>query len=481
MEPIPDSAAASVLGDALRHVGYTDDAIGELLDDEELENPTVAEHRLPRTPLSTAIRLFYLQLPVSRSDAGRALGRKAVDAFEAIGLAEVGDDVVPLARIIPVGALFVASDDFPKDGDEQSPGYVGAYSPTSRLCDCLTPRVRVDRALDIGTGSGVQALLAARHARRVIATDINERALAFTELNAALSGLTNVECRQGSLFEPVGEQRFGLITSNAPYVISPENRWIYRDAGFEGDELSQRVVREAAEHLRDGGYATLLVSWIAHDEDEPDERLLEWIEQTGCDAWILPIWDADPLGHAATWNDYLVDEPEALSRALDTWTQYLDGLGARHITEGAVVLHRRATRRATVRVDPIDEDEVEETGDQIVRAFAARAQLAELPRTSDLLDAKLSVSARLRLERLIKPRRRGAPRVRASLEIDEGTHSLVEGPLDALELIASLDGSLSLAELIARRDVPTTETSRLRRAVVPLARELLELGALALS
>src|ERR671934_677026 len=454
VDPVVDIAAATRLGAALRRLGYTEDAVDDLLDDDDVENPPVGERRLPRSGLGTAIRVFFLQLPVAKRDAVRAFGAEAVDALAATGLAEVGGEVVPLVRIIPVGSLLVASDDFP-EGDESPPDYVAAYTPTSRLCDCLTPRRRTDRALDIGTGSGVQALLAARHAKHVIATDVNERALAYTQLNAALNGLTNVECRKGSLFEPVSGERFDLITSNAPYVVSPENRWIYRDAGFEGDELSERVVREAAEHLADGGFATLLVSWIAHDEDEPDERLLEWIEQTGCDAWILPIWDADPLGHAATWNDYLVDEPEALSRALDTWTQYLDGLGARHITEGAVVLHRRATRRPTVRVDPIDEDEVEEAGDQIVRAFAARAQLAELPRTSDLLDAKLSVSARLRLERLIKPRRRGAPRVRASLEIDEGTHSLVEGPLDALELIASLDGSLSLAELIARRDVPT--------------------------
>ena len=85
-----------------------------------------------------------------------------------------------------------------------------------------------NRALDVGTGSGVQALLAARHARRVVATDVNKRALLYAELNAALNGLENIEFRRGSLFEPAGGEYFDLVTCNAPYVVSPENRWAYR-------------------------------------------------------------------------------------------------------------------------------------------------------------------------------------------------------------------------------------------------------------
>ena len=99
------------------------------------------------------------------------------------------------------------------------------------------------------------------HATRkeVIATDVNTRALAYTELNAALNGLRNIECREGSLFDPVQGEKFDLIICNAPYVVSPETRWAYRDGGFGADEVSQLVVTTAAGHLRDGGYAALLV------------------------------------------------------------------------------------------------------------------------------------------------------------------------------------------------------------------------------
>src|SRR6266480_999821 len=228
MLPTLDKAAAKTLGEALRGVAYNEEAIEELLGEEAwstaLEDVPVHERRLPQSPLATAIRLFFLELPVTRADAERALGNS-----------------------------------------------------------------------DVGAGNGVHALLAAGHSERVVATDVNPRALAFTELNAALSGLDNVECRRGSLFEPVTGEQFDLITCNAPYVVSPERRWAYRDSGLQADEVSERVVRDAAANLSDGGFATLLVSWLAQDEDEPDERVLECSEETGCDSWILPTCASAPL------------------------------------------------------------------------------------------------------------------------------------------------------------------------------------------
>src|SRR6266516_964738 len=185
VHPVVDRTAATSLGAALRRIGYTETALDRLLDGDEAEDAVVAERRLPDSPLATVVRALYLQLPIPTEDAVRALGREAVDALAATGLAEVGAEVLSRARILPLGDRLVAS---------------------------LTPRLRVERALDVGTGSGVQALLAARHARHVVATDVNARALAYTELNAALNGLTNIDCRQGGFLEPVAGERFDLVT-----------------------------------------------------------------------------------------------------------------------------------------------------------------------------------------------------------------------------------------------------------------------------
>ena len=151
---------------------------------------------------------------------------------------------------------------------------------------------------------------------------MNPRALAFTSLNAALNGLDNIETRLGNLFAPVAGESFDLITCNAPYVISPETKWQYRDGGLPADEFSARVVEGAAAALDDDGYATLLVSWLAKSEDDPDGRVYEWLDGNGCDAWVLGLAGADPLEHASTWNDHLVDDHAALGKALDDWTAY---------------------------------------------------------------------------------------------------------------------------------------------------------------
>ena len=226
---VADTVAAETLGTALRRGGYSEDAVYRLLGDEayssERGDIPADERRLPETPLATLVRLFFLQLPVSADEAEVALGRSGIDALEATGLAEVGGEVIPRARLLPIGKLLLASDGFSRDADDPA-DYVATYTPTARVLDSLTPRPRVERALDVGTGSGIHALLAAQHAGQVIATDVNPRALAYTTLNAALNGLHNVECRQGSLFEPVEGETFGLITCNAPYVISPETRWV---------------------------------------------------------------------------------------------------------------------------------------------------------------------------------------------------------------------------------------------------------------
>src|SRR2546423_1281759 len=445
--PIPDTDAAQRLGAALRQVRYSESAVHELLGEEAYsrgeEDAPADERRLPDSPLATVVRIFFLQRPVSTDEAVRALGRGGVDALETTGLAAVGDEVVPRVRMLPIGRLLVTADGYAQGDDPAD--YVAVYTPTSRLCDSLTPRPRVARALDVGTGSGIHALLAAAHAEHVVATDVNARALAFTELNAALNEITNVECRRGSLFEPVAGETFGLITCNAPYVVSPESRWAYRDSGFQADQVSERVVQDAAAHLDDGGFATLLVSWLAQDEEEPDERALDWVERTGCDSWILSVWESDPLSHASEWNVHLEDE--ALDRALDEWTAYFDGLGVEWISEGAVLLHKRPGG-GEARVDSIEADDVDVADEQIQRAFAVRPRLAELDARDTLLEQSFSLEMAFWMEQELEPQHGRASIVDARIQLSEGTNSALDVEPGVLDVVASLDGRTQLRDVI---------------------------------
>jgi methylase of polypeptide subunit release factors len=486
--PIPDHAAARTLGDALRRVGYTEDAVIDLLGEDGYgltsDDAPVGDRRLPDTRLGTVVRALFLQLPVPTAELAHAIGRAAVDALEATGIAAIGEDDVALhGRVVPVGELFVASDDFPGADAEQDPqDFVAAYTPTSKLCDALTPRGTVDRALDVGTGSGVQAMLSARYAREVVATDVNERALAFTELNAALNGFTNIECRLGSLFEPVAGETFDVITSNAPFVVSPENRWAYRDGGLEADQFSELVVREAAKHLSDGGFATLLVSWVGEDADEPDERPLDWVDDNGCDSWICPIYALDPLDHAVRWNVHLAGSADAFGEVLDTWTAYLEELGVELVTEGAVLLHRRPGDDHTARVDVIDDDVVDHAGNQIKRAFEARARLVVLDKPSDLLDERVSLAGHVVLEREIDADGSRPVESGNRVQMAEGMNLGIEAPQRTLEVVGALTGDDTVGTVVrdtaTRLGLSEPDTKRLHRESVDLIHELLELGAL---
>ena len=245
-------------------------------------------------------------------------------------------------------------------------------------------------------------------------------------------------------------ERFDLIVCNPPFVVSPERRWTYRDGWLEGDELSAQVVRETPEHLADGGFATILASWLGGNADAPDERAWDWVQGSGCDAWILPVDEASPREHAERWNAHLANDGAAHRDAVGRGSRTSRISDAGVVTEGAILLHRRdgeqhvahrRGRRGTARAADA----------QIRRAFAARAALDGY----DMLDAKLEPVETLR----VKKRSRSA---RVTLE--EGIWSQLDVPLGVAALLKKLDGR-PLREL------------RPNDAAVAACRELLELGA----
>jgi SAM-dependent methyltransferase len=438
-QPVVDLPAARALGAALRRVGYTEDAVHELLGEDAYAagDRLVPVHarRLPATRLGAVVRALFLALPVTAGELGNAVAEPLVR----LGFASGAGRVEPRVRLLPVDELLIASDAWSR-GVDDPPDYVATYTPTARTCAALTPRRHVARVLDVGTGNGVQALLAAAHADRVVASDVNPRALAFTALNAALNEIDNVETRAGSLFDPVAGEAFDLITCNAPFVISPETRFAYRDGALPADEFSERVVTGAARHLAEGGHATLLASWASRDEAGADDRPFEWVDGSGCDAWILAFSRGDPLEHAAGWNDYLEDDPERYGAALDAWTSHFAAQGIGCITEGAVLLHRREGRRHTVRTDVADEETLDVADEQIERVFRA---LARLPRRS-LAGAELARTVRFDYELDAD----GTP-LEVRVRLDEGTRpELVLTSAEAEQVMALAVGRDLAEELL---------------------------------
>jgi release factor glutamine methyltransferase len=113
--------------------------------------------------------------------------------------------------------------------------------------------------LDMGTGSGVCALFAARHASRVVAVDISAAAIRCTRLNAILNNLENrIDIRHGDLFAPLAGERFDLVLFNPPFYLGTPND--DREAAWRSNAAAQRFSARLADHLRPDGAALVLLS-----------------------------------------------------------------------------------------------------------------------------------------------------------------------------------------------------------------------------
>lgn len=127
----------------------------------------------------------------------------------------------------------------------------------------------MDSALDLGAGSGVQALAQLGCASQVTLTDVHPRALDMAEATLAAAGaLPQAELLERSWFEPVAGRTFDRIVANPPFVVGPPDiGHVYRDSGLDLDGATQLVVATAPEHLTEGGVAQLLGAW-AHVRGE---------------------------------------------------------------------------------------------------------------------------------------------------------------------------------------------------------------------
>jgi release factor glutamine methyltransferase len=113
--------------------------------------------------------------------------------------------------------------------------------------------------LDLGTGSGVCAIFAARHARRVVAVDLNAAAVRCAGINASLNHLEDrIDVRHGDLFAPVAGERFDLISFNPPFLCgAPVSD---RDRAWRSTDVPERFAAGLCNHLKPGGTALVVLS-----------------------------------------------------------------------------------------------------------------------------------------------------------------------------------------------------------------------------
>ncbi|MEE1941405.1 methyltransferase [Streptomyces sp. TRM 70361] len=449
------------LRDAFRTADFTPDGLLELLGATAYaalaRSETVPALRATRDggPLATLVRLFLLQRPVPYERARAALPaddaladgwlrRAAADGADAVRavvdirpyggpagqnwwiVSDLGCAVGGAGGIRTAGDTGTVAGPDPADPGTD-PGGTGTAGtdpdPRARLVlgvggasttlAGITVRTPVARALDLGCGSGIQALHAAQHADRVTATDLNPRALRLTALTLALSGAPEADLREGSLFEPVeGEAPYDLIVSNPPFVISPRaaagtpggTRLTYRDGGMGGDDLCRTLVRNSADHLADGGWCQLLANWQHVDGQDWRERLASWVPP-GCDAWIVQREAQDVAQYAELWlrdgGDHLGD-PAVYAARYDAWLAEFEARGTTAVGFGWITLRKSGAEHPSVTVEEWPHPVEQPLGGE-VRAHFERRDFLRATDDAALLATRFVLADEVVQEQIGKP------------------------------------------------------------------------------
>ena len=491
-----DAAVTDALRTALTRHRYTTDAVRELLGagaHAALGRGEVEPaHRAARDAgeLGVLVRLLLLGAvepdaavtaalaPLSPADAAAAGLLRAVDGGWAAAL-----DLRPYGVDDPSDPAewWVLSDlDAPQVGRRgQERDHVTGVGGASLTLASATDRRPVGTLLDLGTGCGVQALHATRHARAVTATDVAPRALALARATFALNGL-DVELLDGPWLEPVAGRRFDRIVSNPPFVPGPARvDYVYRDSGRAGDEALAALVADLPAHLEPGGVAQLLGSWLhVRGEDWPD-RVRSWLPP-GVDAWIVQREVADPALHVGTWQRDAgldVTSPAARQQA-GAWLDWMESADVEAVGFGYLVL-----RRTEGTPEVVVEDLLTEVSDPLgpeVAGWLDRVDWLRAHAADDvLLGARLAVAPGVVLESWSEAGEEGWTDAGSAVARLDGPRWRHEVDAPAAALLAGCRGALPLDELLEllafAHDRPVGE---LVAATLPAVRELVRHGLL---
>ena len=259
------------------------------------------------------------------------------------------------------------------------------------------------RALDLGTGCGVQVLHLDGRAEEIVATDVNPRALDLARLSWGLSGIREVDARQGSLFDPVPGERFDLIVSNPPFVISPAGRFSYRESGFQADDFCRDLVRLAPRHLAPGGTCQLLANWLHVGGEDWQDRVGGWLAETGCDGWAVQRDVQDPAEYVELWLRDAAEQGTPRYRELyEDWLGWFESANVTGIGFGWITLNDSGSLDPVVRVEELGHRVELPVGgyvDEVLGSITGAHRLTD----AELLGARLAPADGMLEERIGPP------------------------------------------------------------------------------
>lgn len=489
-QPLLNPAAVDALGEDLRTAGYGAEGVPAALGSS-------AHHALGRgeflpalratrggSPVETLVRLFLLGTSESENAVRAALPGLGIErALDQGVLEKDGADLRAGLDIRPHAddeADFLVVSDLDSDtrpGPVHPEHVLGIGAASITLANAVI-REPVGSALDVGVGCGIQSVHLASHAGTVTATDISERALALAGATARLNG-QSWELLQGSLLEPVDGRRFDLIVSNPPFVIGTgEKQFTYRDSGFAGDGVCERLIRGLPHHLNPGGTAQLLANWLVRDGADWRDRIGTWVHSTGLDGWVVQRELADPAQYVSLWLKDAGDTGAVAAQRASDWLDWFEREKVVGIGMGSVTLRRSDSAEPDIILDEITAAGEEVTGPEAAALLARRAWLRDRS-DADLLGAALSLSPSAFLEERALPSKDGWTTVLRMLHRVGGPGATLQMDEWSRALLAGCQGQLPLAVLIdLLAGANGLDEQALAEAVLPAIRVAITRGIL---
>nr|AUN87442.1 putative methyltransferase [Micromonospora echinospora] len=430
-----------------------------------------------RDPLGTLIRLFICEQTEPAGPVAAALAPLTVAEALDAGLVEPhGDGLRAGIDLEPYGDDWWMLADLPasaRPGPLPAEHVLGVGGATQTLLGA-TVRRPVETALDLGTGSGVQALHLATHARRVTATDVSARALRFAATTAALNG-QEWELLRGDLVAPVAGRRFDLVVSNPPFVVGPgTTTHVYRDSGRVGDAVGAELAAAAPGLLTDGGTMQYLANWVHVTGEDWGERVAGWFAGTGLDAWVIQREVADPMAYVNLWLTDVGETPDPHRMA--AWLDWFDAHKVEAVGFGIVSLRNGGHDDPVVRVEDLRQRVEAPMGDHVA-AWFDRQDWLRAQGTEGLLAHRFRAAEGLQLRQEATMGDEGWAVDRQVLAAPHGLRWSEEIDPLVLALVGGADGRLplrdQLALLAAAHDVAPDE---LAEAAGPIVAHLVERG-----
>jgi SAM-dependent methyltransferase len=309
------------------------DVLIRLFLDGEMVQDAVARPLLPEGAIESLLALNLIVLNLAAPAPGAPAGwLSTVLIYPGFGLLMTSDRATDPNR---------ANDPLPPDAV-----YPAVIENTREFIAAL-PETACEALLDIGTGSGIAALLAAsRYAGHAWGADIAPRAVHFAEFNRRLNGIANASFVAGDMYAPVEGMTFDRIVAHPPYVPAAKTRLIYRDGGEDGEQILRRAVEGLPRFLRPGGSFRAMAMAADCEGETFEERIRKWLgaSESEFDLVLVSHWLREPaqfIANTRAHGDVPAEE-----------VRYLEELWKRRkvqfLFHGRILLRRFAEARPAI-------------------------------------------------------------------------------------------------------------------------------------